>query len=193
MRPSLSVWMRCIDSLFGSWTKCPGVSITRGTVFQGTLTQALDWSIFPSGFSRCKSSISYPGGAKMGSLCKISPRVLGDIHPQSTWSLWDPPAHARFPTAQPCLTLWDSMDCKLPGFSAYGILQLRILQWVTDLFSRRPSQPRDWTWVSCIACTTEQPGEPPVAKRQPNIPESIVQMCIYVAHIPTCFILFLHE
>ena len=35
-------------------------------------------------------------------------------------------------------------------FSVYGILQARILEWVAILFSRRSSQPRDWTQVSCI-------------------------------------------
>ena len=33
----------------------------------------------------------------------------------------------------------------------HGILQARILAWVAISFSRGSSQPRDWTWVSCIA------------------------------------------
>ena len=32
--------------------------------------------------------------------------------------------------AQSCPTLCDPMDCRLPGFSAHGILQARILDWV---------------------------------------------------------------
>ena len=28
-----------------------------------------------------------------------------------------------------CLTLWDPMDCSLPGFSIHGILQAQILEW----------------------------------------------------------------
>ena len=43
------------------------------------------------------------------------------------------------------------MDCSLPGSSVYGILQVRILEWVAIPFFRGSSQPRDWTWVSCIA------------------------------------------
>ena len=31
--------------------------------------------------------------------------------------------------AQSCLTLSDPMDCSLPGFSAHGIFQARILEW----------------------------------------------------------------
>ena len=31
---------------------------------------------------------------------------------------------------QSCLTVWDSMDCSLPGSSVHGISQARILEWV---------------------------------------------------------------
>ena len=51
---------------------------------------------------------------------------------------------------QSCPTLCDSMDCSLPGCSAHGIFQARILEWVAISFSRRSSQPRDWTQVSHI-------------------------------------------
>ena len=43
------------------------------------------------------------------------------------------------------------MDCSLPCSSFCGILQARILEWVAISFSRRSSQPRDRTQVSCIA------------------------------------------
>ena len=32
--------------------------------------------------------------------------------------------------AQSCPTLWEPMDCSLPGSSVHGILQARILEWV---------------------------------------------------------------
>ena len=50
-----------------------------------------------------------------------------------------------------CPTLCDPLACSLPGSSVHGILQARILEWVAIPFSRGPSQPRDWTQVSCIA------------------------------------------
>ena len=53
--------------------------------------------------------------------------------------------------AQLCLTPCNFTDSSPPGSSVYGILQVRILQWVAILFSRGSSQPRDWTWVSWIA------------------------------------------
>ena len=43
------------------------------------------------------------------------------------------------------------MDCSPPGSSVHGILQARIQEWVAIPFSRGSSQPRDQTWVSCIA------------------------------------------
>ena len=53
--------------------------------------------------------------------------------------------------AQSCLTLWDPVDCSPPGSSVHGILQVRILEWVTIPFFRPSFWPRDRTWVSCIA------------------------------------------
>ena len=47
---------------------------------------------------------------------------------------------------QSCLTLCDLMD-----YTAHGILQARILEWVAFPFSRGSSQPRDRTQVSRIA------------------------------------------
>ena len=40
---------------------------------------------------------------------------------------------------------------RLHDYTDHGILQARILEWVTFLFSRGSSQPRDWTQVSHIA------------------------------------------
>ena len=52
--------------------------------------------------------------------------------------------------AQLCPTLCDPVDCSPPGF-VYGILQARILEWVSIPFSRGSSRPRDQTQFSCIA------------------------------------------
>ena len=47
--------------------------------------------------------------------------------------------------AQSYLTLCNTVDC------VHGIFQARVLEWVAISFSRGSSQPRDRTWVSCIA------------------------------------------
>ena len=52
---------------------------------------------------------------------------------------------------QSCLTLCDPMDYSPPGSSVHGILQARLLEWVAIPFSKGSSQPRDQTWVTCIA------------------------------------------
>ena len=48
--------------------------------------------------------------------------------------------------AQSCPTLWDTMD-----YTVHEILQAKILEWVAYSFSSQSSQPRNRTWVSCIA------------------------------------------
>ena len=53
--------------------------------------------------------------------------------------------------AQSCLTLCNHMDCSPSGPSVHEILQAGILEWVAMPFSRESSQPRDQTWVSCMA------------------------------------------
>ena len=44
---------------------------------------------------------------------------------------------------QSCPTLFDPVDCSPPGSSVHGILEARILEWLSISFSRRSSQPRD--------------------------------------------------
>ena len=50
-----------------------------------------------------------------------------------------------------CVRLWDPIDSSPPGSSIHGILQARILEWVSISFSRGSSRLRDQTQVSCIA------------------------------------------
>ena len=55
------------------------------------------------------------------------------------------------------------MDCSQPVSCVHGILQVRILELVAILFSRRSSWPRDQIHISCLAgrfFTPELPGKP---------------------------------
>ena len=45
--------------------------------------------------------------------------------------------------AQLCLTLCNLTDCSPPGSFVHGILQARILEWITMPSSRGTSRPRD--------------------------------------------------
>ena len=70
-------------------------------------------------------------------------------------------SHAQ--SLQSCQILCDLMDCNLPASSVHGIFQARILESVAMLPSRGSSQPRDQTWISCIAggfFTAKSPGKP---------------------------------
>ena len=65
--------------------------------------------------------------------------------------------------AQLCPALCDAMDCNPPCSSVHGILHARILEWVAIPFSRRSSQRRYRTWVSCVPgdfLSSEPPGKP---------------------------------
>ena len=54
-----------------------------------------------------------------------------------------------------CSVVYNSfspIDCSLPGSSANGILQARILEWAAISSSRGHSWPRDLMHISCISC-----------------------------------------
>ena len=61
------------------------------------------------------------------------------------------PYHCCCLVTKSCLTFCDTMDCSLPGSFAHGISQVRELEWVAISCSRRCSQTRDRTHISCIA------------------------------------------
>ena len=80
-------------------------------------------------------------------LCEVGtgPGAAGscEVKPEEAWIVC-----MRAKSLQSCLTLCDPMDCSPPGSSVHGILQARILEWVSLSSSRGSSQPRDQTQVS---------------------------------------------
>ena len=63
---------------------------------------------------------------------------------------------------QSSLILCNHMDLRLPGSSVHGILQARMLECLAISFSRRCSQARDQTRVSCTEAEpllSEPPGK----------------------------------
>ena len=74
---------------------------------------------------------------------------------------------------QSCLTLYDPIDCRPPGYSVHGILQSRILEWVAMASSRGSSQPGDQTHVS-LCLLHWQPGSLPLAS--PEKPKDSFQL-----------------
>ena len=67
---------------------------------------------------------------------------------------WD--ACVRVKSLQLCPTLCDPMDCSLPGSSVHGILQARIVEWVTMPSSRGSSRRKDQTCLSYISWVGRQ-------------------------------------
>ena len=63
---------------------------------------------------------------------------------------------------QVCATLWDTMDHSLPGSSVHGILQARILEWVSVPSFRGSSRPRDRTHI-CYVYLQWQKSSLPIA------------------------------
>ena len=64
---------------------------------------------------------------------------------------------------------WDKWPM---DYTVHGFLQAGILEWVAIPFSRRSSQPRDWTQVSCIAgrfFTSWATKEAPTTKKMKDL------------------------
>ena len=61
--------------------------------------------------------------------------------------------HAKsFQSCPTLCPLCNPMDYSPPGSSVHGVLQARIPEWAAMPSSRRSSQPRDQTHVSCCSC-----------------------------------------
>ena len=73
------------------------------------------------------------------------------------------PSNEKVLVTQLCPTLCDPMNCSPPSSSVHGISQARILEWVAIPFSRRSSQPRDPSCVSCVSYIAgdSSPSKPP--------------------------------
>ena len=107
-----------------------------------------------------KSKIKVPAwsGSGESSLCGVQTAAFPLSHPtaetERECSGVSPYVHVcvHAKPLQWCLTLWDPMDCSLPGSSVHGILQAKILEWVAMSFSRGFSQPRDQTHMSYVSC-----------------------------------------
>ena len=74
-----------------------------------------------------------------------------NIYSSSEYSNTVMKVKAKVLVTQSCLTLWNPMDCSLPGSSVHGILQARIQEWVAISYSRGSSWPRDLTHFFCTA------------------------------------------
>ena len=85
----------------------------------------------------------------VGYLFTVAPAKRSRCSLPPTWGSSSRPADNYLKATPSCPTLCDPMDISPPGSSIHGVLQAKILEWIP--FSGGSSQPRDRTWVYCIA------------------------------------------
>ena len=78
--------------------------------------------------------------------------------------LWGLPIESESEVAQSCRTLCNPRDCSLLGFSAHGIFQARVPEWVAISFSRAEYLTSNFI-EKIKVIQKDQPGLPP-----PNTP-----------------------
>ena len=78
--------------------------------------------------------------------------------------------------------LCNHMDWSPPGSSVHGILQARILEWVTIPYPRGASQPRDWTHTSYDSCVAGGLSLGLLGKLSPHLTQVIPNV---INHLPS--------
>ena len=78
-----------------------------------------------------------------------------------------------------CSTLCNIIDCSPLGFSGHGILQARLLEWVSVSSSRGSSLPRDRTCVSYVSQHWQMDSLPLVPPGKPRLVHSNTIMTTY--------------
>ena len=84
-----------------------------------------------------------PGGLQSMGSQRVKTRLKQLSMSMKLHVLW---SYVLFPcvkSLQLCLILCDPMDCSLSGSSVYGILQVRILEWVAISYSTGSFRSRD--------------------------------------------------
>ena len=96
--------------------------------------------------------LAWVGEVEQGLQDVFSVLVITALNSQGSQICWEG-GYVPAKSLQSCLTLCDAMDSSWPGSLVHGILQARILEWVTMPSSKGPpSQPRDRTHVSYVFC-----------------------------------------
>ena len=125
-----------------------GSSLDRWNVYQHQLLQPLFCQIPPPYPSQNTSALLAAAAKSLQSCPTLRPRRR---QPTSLPRPWDSPGKntgmdchfllqcvkvkSESEVIQSCLTLRDPVDCSLPGSSAHGICQARVLEWGAIAFS----------------------------------------------------------
>ena len=95
--------------------------------------------------------LAWVGEVEQGLQDVFSVLVITALNSQGSQICWEG-GYVPAKSLQSCLTLCDAMDSSWPGSLVHGILQARILEWVTMPSSRGYYGLRDQTCVFCISC-----------------------------------------
>ena len=122
------------------------LSTLLGQLESGAFGKLLHAKVSPSG----RAELTEPLQERLRTSCWPRDGGRAGLPPalcQAPWRPGTPPPGYQLDCAvlslQSCLTLFDPMDCNLPGCSVPGTLQARILELVATPSSRGSSQPRD--------------------------------------------------
>ena len=100
-------------------------------------------------------SLGEGNGNRLQCSCLENPIDRGAWQSTVHWvaKSWTAAAAAAAKSLQSCPTLCNPMDCSLPGFSVYGILWARTLEWVAihDWANKQP-------WISSLAESGFEPN-----------------------------------
>ena len=127
-------------------------------------------SLLSKGLSRVFSSttvLKYKKQIEMMGFKTLSDFTAPSTNPDCYYEIIVPSPCMHAKLIQSCLTLCDFMDCSPPGSSVHGILQTRILEWVTMPSSKGSSWPRDRNHIFYVSLRwqvgswpLEPPGKP---------------------------------
>ena len=111
-----------------------------------TFHDPMDYLVHETLQARILERVTFPFSRGSSQPRDRTPHFLRLLHWQAGSLPLAPPGKVKVKVTQSCQTLCHPMD-----YTAHGILQARILEWVAFPFSRESSQPRDQTQVSRIA------------------------------------------
>ena len=108
---------------------------------QKSLSQTRSYKMKPTSSQLTQQEVLSKPQSSVDTESVVSPKYTMSTHssklcpywPLNVYSTW---THSVLVT-QSCPTLWDPMDHSTPGSSVHGILQVRILEWVSISFSTR--------------------------------------------------------
>ena len=131
------------------WPKCWNLSFSIRNIHSSQWIFKVDFLVWSIAIQGTLKSLLWHHKLKASILWHSAFFMVQLSHPylwllEKPWKVW------KWSRSVMSNSLWPR-ELYLLGSSLQGIFQARILEWVAISSSRGASQPRDRTWVSCIA------------------------------------------